>query len=116
MGAPRLLMIFRCGWTMLSVAESVARLCPVRHVPPFVQPTRPLKPVHVDRQPWARLGSQTSPAAGFTTPSPHDTAVQSASQLALAPAVSHTSPRVTLRMPSPQRATLQLALHAVLSW
>ena len=32
-----------------------------------------------------------------------DTAVQSASQVALAPAVSHASPRATFRMPSPQR-------------
>src|SRR5512142_3148493 len=86
--SPPLLTRRNQGWIWLSFgASSPARISAWRPVFASVQ-TLEAKPLQSARQPDWLPGSQTSPAAGFTWPSPQAGAVQSASQVALAPAVS----------------------------
>src|SRR3990167_9518019 len=60
-----------------------------------------------------RPSSQSSEFTGLTSPSPHDASVQFASQVALSPLVSHSSPASELTVPSGHSGTVQLKSQVV---
>ena len=62
---------------------------------------------------WTVIG-QESPVP--ETASPQETSVQSASQAALSPLASHSSPATGLKVPSPHTAKEQSASQVVILW
>src|SRR5512144_2856091 len=105
------------GATLSSRVGSSSTHCSTcRHVPAGEQTCVVSHPVQSDMQPLETLGSQTSPAAVFTTPSPQAGAVQSESHVALfTPFDSQVSPALRFTIPSPHVEIVHFAVHAAVS-
>src|SRR5690606_16237867 len=84
---------------------------------PFCTPSLQVGSLQMLLQPSTSFvlpSSHCSPAAELVIPSPQTGAVQSASQVALWPAVSQVSPAAVLVIPSPQIGAVQSASQVAL--